>query len=174
MDETGCLATYQIDRGSSPWRGFTSSAEEEAAGRTVEALAFPAEGYEPVPGMPAVARSEGKRRVAVDAALFSTLHRADATRSREAPVSIGRCTERALRSMSPREMAGFLIASQIVITYWHVESSLCLFGETDDGTWYTASFRGSHVYFTNKRNEEPLSFRIRIGRKSGEMVLEFP
>jgi len=179
MDENGCLATYRIDRGSSPWRGLTSSAEEETANRTVQAIAFPAENYAPIPsllwrvihGMDLIARSEGERRVAVNAALFSALSRADATRRQDAQVPIGRCTEAALRLMSPREIAEFLVTSQIVITYWHVESNLCLEKETDDGIWYAAFFRGNHVYFTDRRHQEEISFRIRIGKATGEILL---
>ena len=181
MDENGCLASYRIDRGSSPWRGFTASAEEEAASRTVQAMALPAEGYAPLPalekfdakGPMLLGRSEGKRRVAVNAALFSELSRADATRRQETPIRIGRYADTDFQRMGPRELADFLLMAQIVITYWHVESNLCLENQTDDGTWYTASFRGNHVYFTNVRHVENLAFRLRIGKKSGEILLDF-
>jgi hypothetical protein len=182
MDETGCLASYRIDRGSSPWRGFTSTAEEESAARTVRATALPAEGYAPLAslarfdagGPMLLGRSEGRREVAVNAALFSALARADATRPQKEPIPIGRYADTDFRRMKPRELVEFLLVSQVVITYWHLESELCLVEESDDGTWYAASLRGSHVYFTNQRHEEGISFLIRIGLKTGQMILEFP
>ncbi len=73
--------------------------------------------------------------------------------------------------MSYRDIVLFLLESQVVATYWHVESVICLVSEDDSPDAYRASFRGTHIYFTNARNEDKLDFSIIIEKKTGAISL---
>ena len=73
--------------------------------------------------------------------------------------------------LSFRDIALFLLESQIITTYWHIESVLCLVSEDDSADLYKARFQGIHVYYTNKYNEEKLDFSISIKKNSGRMLL---
>jgi hypothetical protein len=75
------------------------------------------------------------------------------------------------KDFSCRDIVFFLLESQIITTYWHIESVICLVSENDSQDVYKASFRGSHIYFTNARNEDKLDFSITIDRKTGTISL---
>ncbi len=61
--------------------------------------------------------------------------------------------------------------SQVVTTYWHVESILCLVSEDNSAGLYKARFQGKHIYYTNRYNEEKLNFFLTVDTTSGRMVL---
>jgi hypothetical protein len=65
----------------------------------------------------------------------------------------------------------FLLESQIVETYWHVEARCKLESFKDNGTEATALLSAVHIYFTNSRNEEAYVFTLRFVRKSGELSI---
>lgn len=171
-----CLAELSIDRGQSPWQGYTSSAAEEAAGKHVFAVADLGKlekvahlaKYD-VGGLPLLAIDREQRRVVVSAGHFSDLERADGTRA--GVTKMGTVKSDALKK-KPRELALFLVESQLVQTYWHLESKLCLDSEDDGEARYTARFTGSHVYFTNKRHEKPVRFQVVLDKATGALTVE--
>lgn len=91
----------------------------------------------------------------------------DATRlGPEKTESIGKVGAAVLRKLGVVRLSEFLIRASVVQTWIHIESNLELTGQTEN----SASFRGSHVYFTNTENEDPLAFTIRID-DSGEITV---
>lgn len=180
VKKNDCIKSYNITRGTSPWQGFTSTAGEEEEAKTILALNLDGSGYSALPalekysldGVILIGRNEKLRRVAVNAEFFSVLHRADATRNTAGRFLIGTCKSPLLKNYSCAQVAEFLIESQIVNTFWHVESLFCLDDETDSADSYTAHYQGKHIYFTNRKNEQPLDFSIIIDKKTGGIYLE--
>ena len=103
---------------------------------------------------------------------FSTLEKADATRINPGEnKSIGTFHDLSFKSTSPEKLVLFLLESQIVTTYWHLKSDVCLEKEENENGIYKAYFSGLHKYCTNECQSDPLKFIISINRKSGEMTL---
>lgn len=71
----------------------------------------------------------------------------------------------------PLALVGFLIESEIVRTYWHVEARLRLVEVAESEAGFRATVRGSHIYFTNDRNEDRYSFRIEVNTQSGAVFV---
>ncbi|MCX7024456.1 MAG: hypothetical protein NT080_07540 [Spirochaetes bacterium] len=175
------IMTLDSARSANPWNGFTSSAEEEAGSMKVKAYPSFPPGFKPLAALEPfdrltggllLARSEERREVGANAAFFSDLARVDATRPSTLPAFIGRWTAPFTASMTPRKLAEFLIASQLVITYWHVSSSLRLVDEWDDGRKYRAEFEGEHIYFTSERHVSGIAFAMALDRETGEIAVE--
>lgn len=165
-----------VVRDHSPWRDFTGSPEEEAAGKRVEAVPDTS-GLEisahlsrhAAAAAPLIAIDRARRRVVVAATHFEELRRVDATRLQAGQaMTVGRVKSRTLLEQ-PRTLAVFLLESQLVETFWHIEAVVRLVGEERDGSVYRARFRGHHVYFTRGKHEEPLAFTIVLDTASGEM-----
>ena len=171
-----CLVELNLDRGQSPWQGYTGSAAEEEAGKRVAAVADLSK-LERVPhlaayelsGKPLLAIDRASRRVVVSSEHFSELARADVTRSGK--TELGTVKSAALKG-DPRKLALFLLESQLVQTLAHVESHVCLQEEKSGPAEYRAHFTGAHVYFTNRRNEEALDFEVILDRKTGAVRVE--
>ncbi|HEY3449603.1 MAG TPA: hypothetical protein VGK67_24835 [Myxococcales bacterium] len=171
-----CLAELAIDRGQSPWQGYTSSAEEEASGKHVAAVADLSK-LERVPhlakydlaGKPLLAIDRERRRVVVSGEHFGDLERADGTRS--GVTRMGTVHSAALKAR-PRELVLFLVEAQLVQTYWHLEAKVCLDSEEDGAKQYRARLSGTHLYFTSRRNEKPLSFQVTLDKATGALTVE--
>jgi len=171
-----CVAEFHVDRGQSPWQGYTGSAAEEDAGRTLAAVADLSKFERPdllakfdVAGKALLAIDREKKRVVVNAEHFSELHRADVTRS--GTTELGTVKSDGLRK-DGRALVSFLVVSQVVQTLAHVESHVCLEKETDSPAEYRAHFKGTHVFFTNKRKEAPLDFDVVLDRKTGAVRVD--
>lgn len=178
--ETKCLAEIAVTRGNSPWRGFTSSYEEEQAGKEVKAEVIDAKTYSSIPSLvrydvgdgPLLGRSEERRRVVVNKKFFSDLKRVDATRiGTNESKTIGKFLELSFASLTPRTLVRFLLDAEIVETYWHLESKLCLVREVDGPNAYLASFSGVHSYCTNECSDDHFQFALRVDKRTGELVL---
>ncbi len=169
----------------SPWQGYTSSAEEEQAGRTVSAVDWPTDpsaSFEIPAHLAEISPSKEPllgidrkgRRVVVSKAAFETVHRADLPRLQAGSSHrLTRVLDPALKA-DPIATARFLIRSELILTYAHLESTLKLVkvrkiprsGET------LTEWKGSHVYFTSDRNERKLHFAVRIHPVSGEVWVD--
>ncbi len=110
--------------------------------------------------------------VVVDRRYFSDLQAGDATRlGAQQKVTLGKFLDLSL-GLSPREVVKFLLESEIIRTYVHIEAEVRLVKETDDGKVYASSWEGAHVYYTNEKNVDEYKFQITIDKKTGEIVLE--
>ncbi len=175
------LETWTIDRGTSPWRDFTRTYEEEQAGREVRAVPFGdpravTAGLEVPPDLvlpgraapliaPLIAIDRAARRVVVNADAFGDLARIDATSLRSGETrAIGVVRDAAFLA-DPRGLVRFLVTAQIVQTYVHVEASVRLLSEHDDGTRYRAALAGVHTYYTNARHDVPYGFVLGLDRR---------
>ena len=167
-----------IDRANSPWQGYTNSAEEEARGKSIAAVAIAAD-FErlghlarfAVGGDPLLAIDRKQRRVVVNARFFSNLQRADGTRIRkDEMVTVGKVIDGSLR-MRGRDLVTFLLCAELIQTYLHIGSKLMLAEERDDAGAYTVHVEGTHVYFTNHRHEPSFQFDVRIDKKTGDITV---
>jgi len=112
-----------------------------------------------------------KSKAVLDERFFSELAMVDATRlPAAARVTLGRLKESA-RRLPPREIAWFLMSAGVIQTFAHIESKVVLESERAAHLEYEAVFSGSHVYFTNERNERPFKFRFII-EADGSMRVE--
>tara|TARA_Y100001937_G_scaffold122491_1_gene183567 strand:+ start:291107 stop:291661 length:555 start_codon:yes stop_codon:yes gene_type:complete len=166
-----CLQQWHLERHNSPWRRV--SAESDGAIALIRDLT----GMKPVPGLhayaiapagPLLALDEEGDRLVANGYVFESLRRVDAT-SVTGPEAVGILSDLGLESISGQRMVSFLLESEIIQTYAHMESTLCLIEQADTDDIYRADLKGSHIYFTNERNEAPLSFSILINRGNGEI-----
>lgn len=100
----------------------------------------------------------------VDAGLFSDLACVDATRVRAGQtVPVGSATGDAMGA-GPQRIASTLIQSGVVRPFVHVEATLCLVQQGGDATTadWTGRYEGTHTYFTNEKNVDPVAFVVRI------------
>ena len=67
-------------------------------------------------------------------------------------------------SLSPKQMFEFLINSQILGTFIHIEANICMLNETDSADLYEATFQAEHIYYTNDRNIDSYSFTFTIDK----------
>lgn len=170
--------SYFISRGQSPWQGYTSDYQQEQAGKTIAAATMTS-ALEAVPhlasytanGVPWLAIDRAHKCVVVNATLFGTLRRPDVTRMRAGEkVQVGKIVAPALLE-NPRLIVAFLLESQLIETYQHLEATVELLDENDAPDAYQAAFRGTHLYFTNDRHEGTYSFRVSINKKNGEILV---
>lgn len=169
-----------VDRGQSPWLEYTASADEEARGRHIAAVAIlpayerPKQLARYVVGSaasdePLLAIDRAARRVVVNRRVLTDIDRVDATRIAKGETALlGRVVDPSWQKRG-RELATFLLQSELVQTYAHIGSKLTLVEERDTPTQYSVRVTGSHVYFTNHRNESRLDFSLTLDKQNGEL-----
>ncbi|HOX45864.1 MAG TPA: hypothetical protein PK668_19845 [Myxococcota bacterium] len=174
-----CEQAWVISRGDSPWQGYTSSAEEESAGKHIQAVPLRPDFEVPKHlsryvsgGKPLLAIDRKARRVHVEAAYFGDLERPDATRlGKGAQASLG-TLKKLPAGLSHADLARFLVESQLVQTYWHLEARLCPGSVQDDAGAYRIELRGTHSYCTNRCQDDPVEFAVRLDKQTGAMTIE--
>lgn len=176
-----CIEEVRVTRGQNPFREWDASpAGSKLAGAPVRAADLEGSDVDTPIGLSRYAFEGGKlmgigkktREPAVSSRCFSPLARVDATRIEAGQRrDVGKLLCVPGKDLSYRDIALFLLESQVITTYWHIESVICLMSEDDSPDGYRASFRGSHIYFTNSRNEDKLDFSITIDRKTGTISL---
>ncbi|MBI3813327.1 MAG: hypothetical protein HY279_02525 [Nitrospinae bacterium] len=177
--EEKCKVILHIRRGESPWIDYTKSFEEEQAGEHISAVHIETSFDQPaylsrytLSDGPLLTINRAARRVVVNNNYFSDLDRPDATNlTKGKSLVIGTFKGLSVAGISAQHLVFFLLESQIIKTYVHLESKLCLVSEEDGKTSYTANFEGAHIYYTNMRNEQPFSFTVRINKKTGLMEI---
>jgi hypothetical protein len=90
----------------------------------------------------------------VDARVFGPLQAVSIIRL--AP-GVSATVGRLLAKLDPATVIGQLIAADVIGTYAHTESTLCVV-EIPGGVHIT----GTHTYFTNTENTDPLDFKVLI------------
>jgi hypothetical protein len=116
-----------------------------------------------VGGRPILWFAADKQSAVVDRDAASDLAVADATMisaGDEKPV--GRFTPAARQALGDRGVVEFLVVSDTIRIYAHVQGEACLVAESTEGGVYTAKFTGEHVYFTNEENRDAMAFTVRI------------
>ena len=176
--KTFCKKEYHTERGQSPWQNYTRDYKEEQAGKTISAVKITDE-MERVPhlasysmdGKPLLAIDRAHQRVVVNESFFGELKRPDVTRMRAGEsVAVGKIIEPKLLE-DPGFLVSFLIESQLIETYQHLEATIKLKGEKNTPESFVAGFEGTHIYFTNDRNEDPIRFNVTIDKKTGEILV---
>lgn len=121
-------------------------------------------------GRPLLWLAPDKGSAVVDGEFFSDLLAVDATNlAAGEKIAMGRWLDLSFRSLAPRDVVLFLLKGQIIQAYVHVEARLQRDEEEDGPARYRAGFSGSHIYFTNERNEDRLAFAVEIDKKTGEI-----
>ena len=174
-----CVAELRIGKATNPFRAWDSQMAGWQ-GRPGRAVDLKGGDYEAVPplgpygtaghGLMGIDRKT--QEPVVSSRYFSPLARVDATRIEPGQEKeIGTFLAISLRPVTLRDIVLFLLESQVVTTYWHVESILCLVSEDNSAGLYKARFQGKHIYYTNRYNEEKLNFFLTVDTTSGRMVL---
>jgi hypothetical protein len=183
MQGTGMEAvhSYTVTRNENPWDQYTGSYEEEQAGRVIAAVAM-VDAFERVPHLesyalqkePFLAIDRAGRRVVLNERFFSTMNRVDVTRIRAGErQEMGTVRDQRLIE-SPRSLIAFLIESQLIISYVHIEATLVLEKMLHTAEEVTAFFTGTHTFYTNERNDETLAFRVHLNKKNGLITVLGP
>lgn len=168
------ILTLNVHRGDSPWQGYTSTAQEEQRGRHLEARPS-MDGVEVLPhlqrfvqdGVPWLGVDRTARAVVVHAARFGPLTRVDVTRLGNGETQlVGHVVDPALRARG-RDVLLFLLESQVVQTFIHMEADLRVRSEQETGALYTADVDGVQRFYTNRKNEKPLGFSVVMEKADG-------
>ena len=161
-----------IERGQSPWSGFTADPKDERDGMHVEAVPF-TDALEMIPRLDAIighaliAIDRKARRVVVNDKYLSPLARVDALRlSAKDKHVVGTVKDQALLK-DLRKLATFFVASSIVQTYAHMASHLRIAKESNGAF----EFDGEHEYYTNKRNVARVHFLLTKDKTSGVVTV---
>ncbi|KAF1079246.1 MAG: hypothetical protein GQF41_4442 [Candidatus Rifleibacterium amylolyticum] len=171
-----CRKQYLIYRSDNPWGDYTKSYEQEQAGKQIAAVELTDE-YErivslasyTIDGQSLLADDRKNQRIVANQAFFSPLARPDVTALRAGEKFIvGKALDSRLYA-DPGFLVSFLMYSQLIQTYHHMEATLNLRHEEDSTESFSAIFDGVHVYFTNEKNEHSYSFKISIDKKTGEI-----
>jgi len=180
MSEENYIIKLHIDQSTNPWSGMTGSYQEEEKNKSISAKNINNTGFKFFPNLEKykinnknlIGKSTSENIIAVESSIFSDLKRFNATGfSQNQDFIIGKI--KVLKNIKLRDLSLFLIESQIIQTFAHIEANLSLTKEEDSENDYTAYFKGEHIYFTNEKNVSKVSFRIVINKKTGEMsVLE--
>jgi hypothetical protein len=169
----GAIREYLVERAHSPWREYTGSAAEEQAGYAVAAGVVA--GLERLPhlaryeldGEPYLAVDRPRRRVVLNERFFGPFIRPDAPRLAAGErVRIGTVKEPRITAV-PVELVSFLIEAELIRTYWHVEARLGLEELVPAEGGVSALVEGRHVYYTDRRHEELVRFRIEVTTATG-------
>jgi hypothetical protein len=65
----------------------------------------------------------------------------------------------------------FLLKSNILSSYDHLNSDICLDSEEDAKETYTAEYDATHYYCTNDCHEADYAFSIQINKNSGAITV---
>lgn len=165
------LATFEIEHGRSvlnELRGRGGRADDFPT-------AFPAEAIGPdhapvrvveafqVAGRPLLFFRPDLSAAVVDAARAGDLTVADPTRMRpDEEAEVGRVAPEVVAALGGRGVLELLLRAGVVRVYWHIGAELSLEAERDDAGAYEADVAGTHVYFTNQKNEQPVAFTLRV------------
>ncbi len=177
--QSNCLATWNIT-GATAFSGELSVSDRAAIG-VVSAVpvSMPENNLSPIEatadfvidGQVLLHLNPEKTKAFVDSRYFSDLTIGDATRGGQ-PITLGTASRKTLAAWEPRQIVSFLLAAELIQSYWHLESNLCLTEESTEGDLYTATIDGVHSYCTNECIDQPFRFSVNINITSGEMTLD--
>ena len=114
-------------------------------------------------------------RVKVDDQRFGELAILDATNPKDyvdgGGEQVGKLMN--LSGVDYRDATVYLVKNQVLKTYWHLGSKVCLTDEITDkpDTLYAAHFVGIHEFCTNECETGELDFRVMIEKDSGYIYL---
>jgi hypothetical protein len=178
--QQNCLKKLEIVSSTNPWRGLTGSYKQEEENKHIKTVTIDSGKTIIMQNLKQynfgneifLALAENPKKVLVNKKYFSNLEKRDAIRITSGEEKlIGKFMDTTFRSMSPEKLVLFLLESQIITTYWHLNSELCLVKEENQKDVYTAYFTGFHKYCTNKCEQDAYKFSVKINKKSGEMFL---
>ncbi len=171
-----CRKQYLIDRSDNPWDDYTKSYEQEQAGKQIAAVKL-TDDYEriaclasyTIDGQPLLADDRKNQRIVINQAFFSPIARPDVTALRpKEKFILGKALDPRLYE-NPGLLTSFLLDSQLIQTYHHMEATLNLRLEEDSTESFSAYFDGVHVYYTNEKNERSYRFKLTIDKATGEI-----
>ena len=124
-----------------------------------------------VNGKPLLYRMSDK--IVVDRTFFSDIRRVEVTRfGRQDKVFEKICTVHFENlAMTEHELMRFLIESDAIQTYVHVEAESKLVKESHHENVYRAHFLASHTYFTTAKNVDTYRYVIQIDHSTGEVTV---
>jgi hypothetical protein len=116
-----------------------------------------------ISGHPLLYFTEDRKAVVVDKRYFSDLAAIDVPGLPKGERKVvGTATAEARAAMKGREILEFLVKTDVLRIYWHVEGEACLLTEDSSAGAYKAEIEGSHIYFTNHRNQKQFALTFEI------------
>lgn len=111
-------------------------------------------------GTPVLWFDAALRDLVVDARFSSSLDVVDATNlAPGARRVLGNLTPAAAR-LPAETIVELLVRADVIRTWAHMESSMCLEHLESSGASWRARVRGEHVYFTNREHRAPFAFEV--------------
>lgn len=142
------------------------AADSTARGPAIDALA-----RFTLDGAPLFFFSPDLRQALVRDDAFGDLLAVDATRLRRgATALIGSVRPAARRSLGDLAILEVLVRSEVIQTYVHIGSELCVADPVGADGAVTIAVRGSHTYATNEVQRDPLHFTLQIDA-AGSMAI---
>lgn len=103
-----------------------------------------------------------KSKAVLDECCFGELTMVNVTTlAKDGKIKLGKLKEPG-RKLSLRAVAWFLMQSGVIQTFAHLEATVKLESEKNEGARYEAVFSGKHLYYTNERHEASFRFRFII------------
>ena len=134
-----------------------------AAGSAARGPAIDALARFTLDGAPLLFFSPDLRQALVRDDAFGDLTAVDATRLRRgATALIGSVRPAARQSLGDLAILEMLVRSEIIQTYVHIESELCVADPVGAGGAVTIAVHGSHAYVTSEVQRDPLRFTLQI------------
>ncbi|MFW5720092.1 MAG: hypothetical protein ACOCXT_03645 [Candidatus Dojkabacteria bacterium] len=170
-DDKNCVRRLEVIGSSNPV--YLSLQNEQnfkvIHSKSIDNSVYPIEAdFNTVGGDPVLFESREEKKIYIDEAYFSDLVRVDLTALEEESYTVGTYKKINEASSKPADVVDFLLQSNILISYDHLSSDICLVEEDLDGS-YVAKFDATHYYCTNECHEADYQFSIHINQSSGEI-----
>lgn len=176
VEPSSCLQQYTFD-GSRAFYDDLAIYDEMAYESITAQDPIDFDAFRPIPtltefaalGQPLLWINQEKTEVVVDGRYFSDLTVVDVTSffGQQDPLTIGRVMPAVLEVFEPQEIVRFLLTSEIIRTYAHLEAEVCWVSENETPETYSAYFEGVHRYCTQECVEDSYVFRFEMDKVSG-------
>lgn len=164
---------WEIERDTNPWRSIVDVSNSEIIEAGDISLCQGFDHLKKFDQPDLLLGEDRSKRIVINNKYFSSLRRIDATRiSLSDDLLVGDYRDLTFQRLSLRQLAAFLIESQIVLTYAHIGASLKVTEENESDKDYTIRVQGEHVYYTSKKHTSPVDFRLSIGKKTGKIIVK--
>lgn len=114
-----------------------------------------------VNGEPVMWLSPDYSNAFVNSSFFTDLQRVDLT-SLSGEIAVGKATPLLMESWTPREVIVFLLESEVLMSFLHLDADVCISDEGQDDHSLVFELRGTHRFCTNECQELSYALLLRI------------
>ncbi|HAZ28638.1 MAG TPA: hypothetical protein DCY48_02575 [Candidatus Magasanikbacteria bacterium] len=182
-----CLQTITVAGGNSPRLYLRTIPGEIATSieidKKIKAESIDTAAFGPIPSVvtymmknkPLLWVKPDQIYMVLDRTYFSDFFIVDATRLKAGEEQkLGIVSKELLAELGAKDIASFLIRSEIIQTYVQQKADVCLVSEETASGMYRAEFDVIHTYHTNETNQEFYSFLLNMNAENGDVYVSAP